>query len=98
VCASVNNPSAGTTGIDGGETLTSDAAGMEPPSYQVVVVRAWREAGGLRIRLIAHGGSERHWVVGSIAEASDLLESILSELLATPRRAPETSPGGGRGP
>lgn len=71
---------------------------MEPPSYQVVVVRAWREAGGLRIRLIAHGGSERHWVVGSIAEASDLLESILSELLATPRRAPETSPGGGRRP
>jgi hypothetical protein len=57
---------------------------MEPSSYQVVVVRAWREAGGLRIRLIAHGGSERHWVVGSIAEASDLLGSILAELLATP--------------
>jgi hypothetical protein len=57
---------------------------MEPPSYQVVVVRAWREAGGLRIRLIAHGASERYWVVGSIAEASDLLGSILAELLATP--------------
>jgi hypothetical protein len=70
---------------------------MEPPSYQVVVVRAWREAGGLRIRLIAHGASERHWVVGSIAEASDLLGSILGELLA-PRRAPETPPGAGRRP
>jgi hypothetical protein len=57
---------------------------MEPPSYQVVVVRAWRDAGGLRIRLISHGDAERHWVVGSIAEASDLLESILAELLATP--------------
>jgi hypothetical protein len=71
---------------------------MEPPSYQVVVVRAWRETGGLRIRLIAHGGSQRHWVVGSIAEATDLLGSILSELLAAPRRAPETPPGDGRGP
>jgi hypothetical protein len=59
---------------------------MGPPSYQVVVVRAWREAGGLRIRLIAHGDSERHWVVGSIAEARDLLGSILGELLVTPTR------------
>jgi hypothetical protein len=71
---------------------------MEPPSYQVVVVRAWREAGGLRIRLIAHGDAERHWVVGSIAEASDLLGMILAELLATPRPAPGTPPGAGPGP
>jgi hypothetical protein len=59
---------------------------MEPPEYQVVVVRAWREVGGLRIRLIAHGDSERHWVVGSIAEASDLLGMILAELLVTSSR------------
>lgn len=57
---------------------------MEPPDYQVVVVRAWREAGGLRIRLIAHGDPERHWVVSSIAEAGDLLGMVLAELLATP--------------
>ncbi|MET0419036.1 MAG: hypothetical protein ABW022_23735 [Actinoplanes sp.] len=57
---------------------------MEPPDYQVVVVRAWREAGGLRIRLIALGDPERHWVAGSIAEANGLLEMILAELLATP--------------
>jgi len=58
--------------------------GMEPTNYQVIVVRAWREGGGLRIRLLANGGSARQWVVGSIAEASDLLGSILAELLVTP--------------
>jgi hypothetical protein len=61
-------------------------SGMEPPRYQVIVVRAWREEGGLRIRLLADGGSARQWVVGSIAEASELLESILAELLVTPTR------------
>jgi hypothetical protein len=74
---------------------------MEPPSYQVIVVRAWREAGGLRIRLIADGGSARHWVVGSIVEATDLLESILAELLATPAgggRAQAPEPSGGWSP
>jgi hypothetical protein len=60
--------------------------GMEPPSYQVIVVRAWREAGGLRIRLLAHDGSARHWVVDSIGEARDLLGLILGELLVTPTR------------
>jgi hypothetical protein len=59
---------------------------MEPPRYQVIVVRAWRDAGGLRIRLLADGGSTRQWVVGSIAEARDLLGSILAELLVTPAR------------
>jgi hypothetical protein len=53
---------------------------MEPPSYQVIVVRAWRDAGGLRIRLLADGGSARQWVVGSIAEARDLLGALLAEL------------------
>ena len=33
---------------------------------------------------LADGGSARQWVVGSIAEASDLLGSILAELLVTP--------------
>jgi hypothetical protein len=60
--------------------------GMEPPSYQVIVVRAWREAEGLRIRLIAHDGSARHWVVDSIGEARELLGSILGELLVRPTR------------
>jgi hypothetical protein len=57
--------------------------------------------GGLRIRLIADGGSARHWVVGSIVEATDLLESILAELLATPAgggRAQAPDPSGGWSP
>jgi hypothetical protein len=57
---------------------------MEPPAYQVIVVRAWREEGGLRIRLLADAGSARQWVVGSIPEACEQLGSILAELLVPP--------------
>jgi hypothetical protein len=64
--------------------------GMEPPSYQVIVVRAWREGRGLRIRLLADGGSTGQWVVGSIAEACELLGSILAELLARPANQEDT--------
>jgi hypothetical protein len=35
---------------------------------------------------LADGGSARQWVVGSIPEASELLGSILAELLVTPTR------------
>ncbi len=63
---------------------------MEPPDFHVIVVRAWREAGGLRIRLIADGVPARQWVVGSIADARDVLGSLLAELLVTPAQ-PEAS-------
>jgi hypothetical protein len=67
---------------------------MEPPRYQVIIVRAWRDAGGLRIRLLADGGSARQWVVGSIAEARDLLGEILAELAApAPPDQPDLPPG-----
>jgi hypothetical protein len=61
---------------------------MDPPAYQVIVVRAWREPDGVRIRLLADGGSARQWVVGSIASACDVLSALLTELLeASERRA-----------
>jgi hypothetical protein len=67
---------------------------MEPARYQVIVVRAWREAGGLRIRMLADGGTARQWVVGSIAEARDLLGEILAELTApTQPDQPDPPPG-----
>jgi hypothetical protein len=78
--------------IDEGETHIGDARGMEPPRYQVIVVRAWHDAGGLRIRLLADGGSARQWVVGSIAEARDLLGAILAELTAPARPDQPDSP------
>jgi hypothetical protein len=57
---------------------------MDPPGYQVIVVRAWREPEGLRIRLLADGSPARQWVVGSIADARDVLGTLLAELLAAP--------------
>jgi hypothetical protein len=60
---------------------------MEPPGFRVIVIRAWPDAGSLRIRLLADGDSPRQWIVGSIAEARDVVGSLLAELLAAPPRA-----------
>jgi hypothetical protein len=57
---------------------------MQPPGFRVIVVRAWRDAGGLRVRLIADGEARRQWIVGSITEAREVLESVLAELLDGP--------------
>lgn len=48
--------------------------------FRVVVVRAWVEPEGVRIRLLADGHSARRWVVDSVSDACDLLGCILEEL------------------
>lgn len=67
---------------------------MQPPESRVIVVRAWRDAGGVRIRLLADGDAdgdyERQWIVGSIADACAVLGSLLAELLGAPARADGT--------
>jgi hypothetical protein len=70
--------------IDGGEMFFPDTARMDPPRYQLIVIRAWREPEGLRIRLLANGAPPRQWVVGSITEARDVVGALLAELLAAP--------------
>lgn len=65
---------------------------MEPPDFHVVVVRAWREADVLRIRVLADGGSGRQWVVGSISGACEVLGSLLAELLVAPTRSSTAEP------
>jgi hypothetical protein len=57
---------------------------MDPPDFRVIVVRAWCDSGGLRIRLLVDGDSSRHWVVGSIAEACTVLGLVLAELPIPP--------------
>ena len=65
---------------------------MDPPHYQVIVIRAWREPEGLRIRLLADGNSPRRWVVASAAAACELLVALLAELLAEePTTQPHTT-------
>ncbi len=53
---------------------------MDAPVFRVIVVRAWREGGSLRIRLLTDGGSSRHYVVATIAEARDVIGALLGEL------------------
>jgi hypothetical protein len=67
-----------------GETVRADTPSMQAPDFHVVVVRAWRESGGLRVRLIVDGDAGRHWVVGSIGGAQDVLGALLAELVGGP--------------
>ena len=68
---------------------------MEPPDFQVIVVRAWRDTGGLRVRLLTDGDSERQWVVHSIADACAVLGSVLAELAVAPSALPPRVPDSG---
>jgi hypothetical protein len=77
--------------IDERVTPGHEDALMHPQGFRVVVVRAWRDAGGVRIRLLATGESRRQWVVMSIPDACEVLESVLSGLL----EAPATADGSG---
>jgi hypothetical protein len=65
---------------------------MDPPDYQVIVIRAWREPEGLRIRLLANGSFPRQWVVASATAACDVLAALLGELVAEePTTRPHTT-------
>jgi hypothetical protein len=65
---------------------------MDPPDYQLIVIRAWREPQGLRIRLLANGSSQRQWVVGSAASACEVLAALLAELVTEePTTRPHTT-------
>jgi hypothetical protein len=67
---------------------------MDSPCYQLIVIRAWRESNGIRIRVLADGRPPRQWVVGSIAEAHDVMDALLARLLATadqPSAPPDTT-------
>jgi hypothetical protein len=55
---------------------------MDSWDSRVIIVRAWRESDGIRIRLLAEGDPRRQWVLTSIAEAGDLLATLLAELPA----------------
>lgn len=53
---------------------------MEPPDTRVVVVRAWRDAGGLRIRVLAEPPAAREWMFTSVGDACELVAALLGEL------------------
>ena len=76
------------------DTFAANNDRMQPPESRVIVVRAWRDAGGVRIRLLADGDTdgdyERQWIVGSIGDACAVLWSLLAELLGPPASADGT--------
>jgi hypothetical protein len=60
---------------------------MPPTDSLVIVIRTWRDAGGVRARLLADSGVTRQWVVGSVSDACGVVGLVLSEL-EEPSRGP----------
>jgi hypothetical protein len=65
---------------------------MPPPSSVVIVIRAWCEADGVRVRLLTDGGGPKQWMVGSIGDACDVVGAVLSELTVAPARPEQAGP------
>jgi len=53
------------------------------PDQRLIIVRAWREADGVRVRLLADRPPKRQWVVATIPTAAEVMSAVLSELLRT---------------
>jgi hypothetical protein len=64
-------------------TDAADTAEMDGPDQRLIVIRAWREAHGVRVRLLTDGPSPRQWVVATIPDAADVVSDLLAELLRT---------------
>jgi len=64
---------------------------MATPTWRVVVVRAWRDAEGLRIRVIAHDHPGQQWIVRSVPACCEVLEGLFDEL--TRSDTPEATNG-----
>ncbi len=50
---------------------------MDSPDQRVIILRAWREPGGIRVRVLSDGSQ---WVVGSVTGAVELVGVLLTEL------------------
>jgi len=51
---------------------------MDSPEERVIILRAWREPEGIRVRVLTEG---RRWVTGSVGGAVDIVGALLTELM-----------------
>ncbi|MGE5831122.1 MAG: hypothetical protein ACM30G_22565 [Micromonosporaceae bacterium] len=56
---------------------------MGSPTWRIVILRAWRDADGLRIRVLTHDHPERQWIVNSLDACHEILDLLFSELTST---------------
>ena len=66
---------------------------MESSHWRVIVIRAWREARGIRLRVLVDDGVSRRWTVASGAEAGAIVQLLVSEL----EESVDQDPGSSRG-
>jgi hypothetical protein len=53
---------------------------MESLDWRVIVLRAWRDAGGVRVRILIGDGTSRRSLVATGAEAGVIVQRLVSEL------------------
>jgi hypothetical protein len=66
---------------------------MEASDWRVIVIRAWREARGIRLRVLVDDGVSRRWTVASGTEAGAIVQLLVSELEDSANPDPDQSRG-----
>jgi hypothetical protein len=56
---------------------------MASPTWRIVILRAWRDAEDLRIRVLTHDRPEQQWIVNSLDACCEILDRLFSELMST---------------
>ena len=64
---------------------------MESHRSQVILLRAWLEDNGLRVRILVADGPQRRWVVAGVEPACSVVEALLREL-ASPTKTNQDGP------
>lgn len=57
---------------------------VETSEGRVIVLRAWWNPEGVRVRVLIHDGSRRQWVVAGIPAACALVATLLDALQPPP--------------
>jgi hypothetical protein len=54
--------------------------GVESSKHRVIVLRAWRDPQGTRVRVLAANGSGQQWMVAGVEDTCALIARLLNEL------------------
>src|SRR5512133_3563947 len=53
---------------------------MTAHQWRVLVIRAWRDGAGVRVRVLQGGEPCRQWTAASSTEAGELVQRVIAEL------------------
>jgi hypothetical protein len=65
-----------------GKSVVRTLVRVNASTWQVIVIRVWRESSGIRLRILMQDGTNRNWAVATAAEAGELIARLIDELEA----------------